>query len=54
MFEEFGWTKVSAKRNAVTSAYEPIQPFVFRELVRQVGADTFFDIVIRFVSGLNA
>lgn len=44
MFEEFRWTKVSAKRNAVTSAYEPIQPFVFRELARQVGVDTFFDI----------
>jgi FkbM family methyltransferase len=44
MFEEFRWTKVSAKRNAVTSAYEPIQPFVFRELIRHVGVDTFFDI----------
>ncbi|MCH8614669.1 FkbM family methyltransferase [Sphingomonas sp. SM33] len=38
------WTKASHARNYLTRQYEPLQPYLLRQLARHCGCDTFLDV----------
>ncbi|MGX1501362.1 FkbM family methyltransferase [Labrenzia sp. MBR-25] len=40
----FRWTEKSAKRNTLTSRYEPVQPFFLYEFSKSFGTKYFYDI----------
>ncbi|HEY9212717.1 MAG TPA: FkbM family methyltransferase [Ancylobacter sp.] len=44
MLDSTKWTDVSLKRNVYTEAYEPIQPYIFTEFLREFNADVLLDI----------
>jgi FkbM family methyltransferase len=44
MYQKFKWTKIGNQRNDLLKRYEPIQPYIFVELARNIQADTFIDI----------
>jgi len=38
------WTKASNARNYLTRQYEPLQPYLLRQLARRCGCDIFLDV----------
>jgi FkbM family methyltransferase len=44
MYQKFEWTKVAKARNSILRKYEPIQPYVFLELAKEIDANIFIDI----------
>lgn len=44
MFGYFKWSSASHPRNAITRKYEPIQPYLFLELARFIGATWVLDV----------
>ena len=44
MLDSFNWTDVAKKRIAILANYEPLQPFLLKELTKTVGAEIFLDI----------
>lgn len=44
MYTEFSWPDKSLPRNVLTRIYEPLQPFMLREMATKFGAEVFLDI----------
>lgn len=44
MYENFKWARGSWRRNELLRRYEPLQPFVLLEFVKQYPRPTFFDV----------
>ena len=44
MYKQFKWTKISLNRNKLTKSYEPVQPFFFSALAKQLEAEIIFDV----------
>jgi FkbM family methyltransferase len=44
MYDRFRWTNLSARRNALTMDYEPLQPFFLAALAETAGCGVFLDI----------
>jgi FkbM family methyltransferase len=44
MYQKFEWTKIAKERNSILKKYEPIQPYVFLELAKEIKANVFVDI----------
>jgi FkbM family methyltransferase len=44
MYDRFRWTSVSARRNGVTTEYEPVQPYLLLSLAEIAGCGVFLDV----------
>ena len=44
MYQNFRWTTVGEQRNFLLRLYEPLQPYIFLELARELGSDIFIDV----------
>lgn len=44
MYDRFRWTNLSARRNALTLEYEPLQPFFILALAEKAGCGLFLDV----------
>jgi FkbM family methyltransferase len=44
MYQHFSWTTVGEARNAILRLYEPVQPYVFLELAKDLGSEVFVDV----------
>lgn len=42
--QDFVWSEASEHRNALTNAYEPLQPYVLKQFLKEFNASIFLDV----------